>query len=401
MDISQSSGYRDFIWAIELNRWSLELIGLWPNTDGIVKRKLGPDIRAGFIFIMILFISGIPLVCALTRVWGNMALMIDNLRITLPILTVLLKLVIMRWKQSVLLCIIDMIAEDWLALKLSVERNVMLKYARRARLIMICGFIILISLFILVIVLPYFGLPFRHLTNLTDRNKPLPLQSYYFYDTDKSPQFELTFFAQAVTIFLVIIIYIAVNAFVGCVILHICGQLENFRGRLNNLISCKDFTRILSSSIEIHLRLIRFANNTENAFTLMLFVLIFQFGIGFCLCGFILLSVMTDENVNVANFTLISYMIVAVVSLFMQTFLYCFGGDLITEQCDAVYRTICDLEWYTLESRKARNLILLMLLAKEPFRITAGKILPLTMTTFCSLLKTSAGYISLLLAKRN
>jgi len=150
-----------------------------------------------------------------------------------------------------------MIAEDWLALKLSVERNVMLKYARRARLIMICGFIILISLFILVIVLPYFGLPFRHLTNLTDRNKPLPLQSYYFYDTDKSPQFELTFFAQAVTIFLVIIIYIAVNAFVGCVILHICGQLENFRGRLNNLISCKDFTRILSSSIEIHLRLIR------------------------------------------------------------------------------------------------------------------------------------------------
>ncbi|EFN70662.1 hypothetical protein EAG_03851, partial [Camponotus floridanus] len=51
---------------------------------------------------------------------------------------------------------------------------------------------------------------------------------------------------------------------------------------------------------------------------------------------------------------------------------------------DAVYRTICDLEWYTLESRKARNLILLMLLAKEPFRITAGKILPLTMTTFCS-----------------
>ncbi|EFN70663.1 hypothetical protein EAG_03852, partial [Camponotus floridanus] len=85
----------------------------------------------------------------------------------------------------------------------------------------------------------------------------LPLQSYYFYDTDKSPQFELTFFAQAVTIFLVIIIYIAVNAFVGCVILHICGQLENFKGRLNNLISCKNFNRILSNSIVIHLRLIR------------------------------------------------------------------------------------------------------------------------------------------------
>lgn len=46
---------------------------------------------------------------------------------------------------------------------------------------------------------------------------------------------------------------------------------------------------------------------------------------------------MTDENLNVENFTLISYMIVAVVSLFMQTFLYCFGGDLITEQVNHIF----------------------------------------------------------------
>jgi len=68
--------------------------------DGVVKRRFGPDIRASFAFIMIAFVLGIPLVHALIRVWGNMVLMIDNLRLTLPILTILLKFVIMRRKQS-------------------------------------------------------------------------------------------------------------------------------------------------------------------------------------------------------------------------------------------------------------------------------------------------------------
>jgi len=53
-------------------------------------------------------------------------------------------------------------------------------------------------------------------------------------------------------------------------------------------------------------------------------------------------------------------------------------------KCEAVYRAIYNLEWYKLESRKKKNLILLMIRANEPCRITAGKIFPLTMITFCS-----------------
>ncbi|XP_018303741.1 odorant receptor 43a-like [Mycetomoellerius zeteki] len=83
----------------------------------------------------------------------------------------------------------------------------------------------------------------------------------------------------------------------------------------------------------------------------------------------------------------------------MNTFLFCGAGELVTKQSNAVYRAMCDLEWYKLESRKARSLILLMMRAKYPFCITAGKIFPLTMATFCSILKSSMGYISFLLTK--
>ncbi|EFN61943.1 hypothetical protein EAG_13531, partial [Camponotus floridanus] len=61
------------------------------------------------------------------------------------------------------------------------------------------------------------------------------LQTYYCYDTDKSPQFELTYFTQVVGLFMAVVMYASIDSFLGLVIFHVCGQLENFRGRLVNL----------------------------------------------------------------------------------------------------------------------------------------------------------------------
>lgn len=69
------------MWAVELHRLSLELVGLWPSAE-VSKKRLMSDIRVGFIFITVIFVSGVPLICALIRVWGDMVLMTDNLRIT-------------------------------------------------------------------------------------------------------------------------------------------------------------------------------------------------------------------------------------------------------------------------------------------------------------------------------
>ncbi|XP_011642368.1 uncharacterized protein LOC105430480 [Pogonomyrmex barbatus] len=155
--------------------------------------------------------------------------------------------------------IVKMMTEDWISLKLSIERDVMMKRARTARLIVICGYVLMTMIFTMIIIFPCFGISFRHITNLTDRDKLLPLQAYYFYDTDKSPQFELTFIVQALTIFLGAVAYTSVDAFFGLAVLHICGQLENFRCRLVNLVSYKDFNSVLRNNVIIHLRLIRFS----------------------------------------------------------------------------------------------------------------------------------------------
>ncbi|EFN70671.1 hypothetical protein EAG_03860, partial [Camponotus floridanus] len=83
------------------------------------------------------------------------------------------------------------------------------------------------------------------------------LQSYYFYDTDKSPQFELTYLTQVIGMFLAVVIYTSVDSFLGLVIFHICGQLENFRSRLISLDAGNEFNKTLSNNVVTHLRLIR------------------------------------------------------------------------------------------------------------------------------------------------
>lgn len=88
------------MWAVELNRFSLELIGLWPRTNEAVKNTFISDLRVGMIFFIVTFLSVIPLLCSFVRVWGDMILIVDNLQVTLPLLVVSLKLVIIRWKRT-------------------------------------------------------------------------------------------------------------------------------------------------------------------------------------------------------------------------------------------------------------------------------------------------------------
>ncbi|XP_020295865.1 odorant receptor 43a-like [Pseudomyrmex gracilis] len=357
MDISERSSYRDFVWAIELNRFGLEFVGLWPAIDKTSKTSSVSDLRVVISFVTVTLLTVIPLIYSLVRVWGDMILIIDNLQLTLPMVMISFKIVIMRWKRSAVTFIVKMIAEDWMTVRTEAERNVMIRQARVARVIMICGYSLMGFAFVMLIILPSFGIHFRYLTNITDGVRELPLQTSYFYKTDKSPQFELTLASQAVAIFVGGIAYTSVDAFFGLAIIHICGQLENFQHRMITLVSNINFDAALRNNI------------------------------------------LSGAEISDMSITRKFFVLLCIVILFSHMLLYCAAGEMVAKQCEEVYRTICNLEWYKLESRKRRNFVILMLRCNKPFHITAGKLFPLTMSTFCSLVKTSAGYISFLLAK--
>jgi len=153
-----------------------------------------------------------------------------------------------------------MIAKDWLRLKSDEERKIMIKCARIPRMMIICGFIVMVmSIVLLVIPQIFFGITLRYITNVTDPGKPLILQSHYFYDTDMSPYFEFTFVAQSVTLAMCGLSYTTIDSLFALLVFHVCGQLENLKGRLT-MASEKNqnFDYVLADVVMDHVRLIRF-----------------------------------------------------------------------------------------------------------------------------------------------
>ncbi|XP_050447468.1 odorant receptor 43a-like [Cataglyphis hispanica] len=388
-----------FEWATKLNRFTLNIIGLWPGIYENTRDRLLSDLRTIFCFFLIVFVCLIPSIHSLVRTWSDMIAKIDNLQFTLPLMIVVIKVIIIRWNKTDLTLVLKMIADDWTKDKSEKEQRVMIKYAQNARIILIIGYIIMIVGLSFVVFLPCFGTSLRYITNITDPVKILPLPTYYIYDKDQTPYYELTYTAQAVTLVMAVASYTGVDNLLGLLIFHLCGQMENLKERLILInMRHKTFSEGLTFIVEDHIRLIKYFHTVESTFTVLLLGLLLYFGILFCLYGFLIVTILT-EGKEMSIFRLI-YLISIVLNVCGHMCLYCVVGEILVAQCEGIYHAAYDCEWYTLEPEKTRTLILIMIRANKLLHITAGKMFPMTLSMFCNLVKTSGGYVSVLLASQ-
>ncbi|XP_032681757.1 odorant receptor 13a-like [Odontomachus brunneus] len=326
----RSSGYNDFEWAINLNRFMLKVVGLWPldNRDSrqIVKLKF----QRLCCFIIILFVVAIPSLISLIRVWGDMILMIDNMQYCLPLSMIVLKICIIWYKQEVLGLLIDMVEEDWVKVKMKEERNIMLKCARIARTIAVCGMFMAFFGIISLYGLPFFKITKSCVTNLTDFEKHFPIPSYYLHDVTKSPQFELTLLAQAFASSIGSMSYSAVDNLFGLLAFHVCGQLENLHLRLKHMKKYRNYDEVLKYNVQDHIRLIRSIKIIDDIFNLMLLGLLLYFAILFCLQGFLIVNVIKQKDqLSVSQLV---WFVVATVSFLLHMCLYCAVGEILVIQ---------------------------------------------------------------------
>ncbi|XP_067209503.1 uncharacterized protein [Linepithema humile] len=293
MDNSKELSTADLDWAIGINRISLKIIGLWPTNKLTRQQRILADVRAFIIFVTMMSASILPGILALLRVWGDVMAMSDNLQIGLPFTATGIKYIIMWFRRSDLVPIINMIVEDWMREKTAQERNAMIKQARFARAIVMFGAIAMSFASIVLIIPPCFGYTSRYLTNLTDpvKERPFLLQTYYLRDSSQSPYYEIAFTAQAISIVMAAISYTGIDTFLGLVVFHICAQLDILKERMLNLNNFKDFRTGLRFNIKDHLRLIRSVDVIDNTFNLMLLALLVFFAMLFCLQGFLIVSV--------------------------------------------------------------------------------------------------------------
>ncbi|XP_039307326.1 odorant receptor 43a isoform X1 [Solenopsis invicta] len=390
--------YADFEWATKLNRFTLNVAGLWPNIHENASNRFLSNLRAMFLLFLLVFVGIIPGLHSLVRTWGDMMATIDNLQFTLPLLTTIIKLVVIWWKKPDLVLVLNTIANDWSNVKTDKELHVMTKRAQSARVVTIFGYILMVVAMFLLICLPFFGTSLRYRTNITDPDKVLPLQTHYFYDKDQSPYYELTYVAQALLLLMSSASYTGVDNLLGLLIFHLCGQMENLKERIINTKQFNNFNGDLAVIVNEHIRLIKFFDIVESTFTVLLLGLLLYFGTLFCLYGFLIIAVLTEGR-EMSMIRLI-YLISGALNVCGHMCLYCVVGEILVAQCEGIYRAAYNYEWYKLNPEEARSLIIIMIRANKTLHITAGKMFPMTLSMFCNLIKTSAGYVSILLAKQ-
>ncbi|XP_018354223.1 PREDICTED: odorant receptor 13a-like [Trachymyrmex septentrionalis] len=190
-----------------------------------------------------------------------------------------------------------MIMKDWIKIKNDQERNLMIRRAQTARIIIICSYCIMGLQWSFISVLPIFGVTMRLTPNITDPGRiPMPLQSHYIYDITKRPQHELTFISQAIYVAIGMMAYTGVDNFLSLVVFHICGQLDILENRMQHLDKYKNYPKMLKRCIEKHIRLLRAIDIIEDTYNGILLSLFIYFAILFAFYGFRIISVIVLIN---------------------------------------------------------------------------------------------------------
>lgn len=147
------------------------------------------------------------------------------------------------------------------------------------------------------------------------------------------------------------------------IIVHNTAILISVLIHKNYVFSCMSrFDQLLIKENDVSItRLIYFMSNTIN---------IFAHTCLYCAIGEILMA-----QVSLA-FSLIQYNAELIIIL-KRDFLNIF-------KCDRIYHAVFNQEWYILEPSEARDLIPVIIKSRKSVYLTAGKVFPITMATFCS-----------------
>ncbi|XP_067205194.1 putative odorant receptor 19b isoform X5 [Linepithema humile] len=132
----------------------------------------------------------------------------------------------------------------------------------------------------------------------------------------------------------------------------------------------------------------------EDTYNITLLALFLYFALYFAFCGFRIINLF-DKGNDMSIIHLI-YFFACIVNAIVHMCLYCALGELLVGQCNEVYYAGYNNKWYSMDPKITKDLLIFLIRGNKPVYLTAGKIFPMTMATFCSLIKTSVGYISVL-----
>ncbi|XP_018343943.1 PREDICTED: odorant receptor 4-like [Trachymyrmex septentrionalis] len=392
-EIILSDYRRDNDYSLQLNRWFLKSIGAWPE----IQTNLTKNVLINVLRLTCHSLIAFTVISAILYILfeeKDFRLRLKAIGPTSHILMGGINYFSLLQHNNRIRTSIEHMETDWRMVKREHDRELMLRNARVGRVIAgICALILQGGVICYNIARGMSRISVE-IGNKTIETGRLPCPSFNkIIDTRLSPVYEIVLALQCLSTIVVNNITIGACGLAAVFAMHASGQLNVVMLRLEELvIEQQDLLQLrLANIVEHHLRTLRFLSHLEAIMSEICFVELIGCTFNLCMLGYYTITEWHEESIN----TIITYIMVLTAMMF-NIFIFCFIGELVSNQCKKVGEVAYMTDWYQLPHKIVLGLILIILRSRIVTKITAGKIFHMSIQTFGVVIKTSVAYLNML-----
>nr|AXM05147.1 odorant receptor [Campoletis chlorideae] len=388
----------DVNYSMQHTRWFLTLLGIWPDvisdasrSEKIIGKLLIPFPSAVITLLLIPLASNLIL-RDLTA--SQFLILLGPLSFRS---SSVIKNLILIWRRDDIKCCIKHMETDWRRIETDEDREIMMKNLRIGRNLTIVCVLCLYSGTIFFNILPFVSPRKVNAMNQTVRPITVPGIDIYV-DLRAGHNYEIVLFVSWISIVYVSVIITAICNLAAVLVCHACGQIQIVMTKLESLIGAesqhhdkKSLDKGIAFCIQIHVRVLRFASKIDEVLQELCLIEVVAATLIICLVAYIFIT----ERKNTGIMASISYTTL-LISFSFNIFIFCRIGELLKEKCEAVGKAAYMTEWYRLPGKTGLALVMLITISNYPRRLTAGRVIELSISTFGSIMKTSFGYLNML-----
>ncbi|CAD6228744.1 GSCOCT00014086001.2-RA-CDS, partial [Cotesia congregata] len=212
-------------------------------------------------------------------------------------------------------------------------------------------------------------------------------------------------------IFVVVFIFgiIACDVIFITLLQHICGQFAVLEYRIENTLTAEITTKNkkeefissqkidedvsyqhLVSCIQMHTRAIEFAELLEECFAMSFGVLV---GINLPMISLTGFQIITQSNTAQQILKGLTFIACQMLHLFF----YCYMSQKLNDSSSGIAQSIANVSWYKQSIKSQKLLVVMTVRSQVPCKLTAGKIMELSIENY-AMLKTAGSYFTMLLS---
>ncbi|XP_032669905.1 odorant receptor 4-like [Odontomachus brunneus] len=236
-----------------------------------------------------------------------------------------------------------------------------------------------------------------HYDEASNGTRPYVMSMHLPFDVNRQSVYLSVIFLQFFYLLVTTAVGATTNSVLIILMLYLGDQIDNVCTCLTKMPqgenNCRTNVIIRKEIIQKHQSVITFSESVESMYTYIALMLIILNTLITCTLGFILVtSVGSPHFTKMLTKNLLFYCVINT-----ETFVFCFAGEYISAKSRQIGEAAYSSPWY--QSKFHGHAALFMIIrSQNQLTFTMGKFANLSLELFSTIIKTSASYVSVLLA---